>query len=56
MFYGEDYKLPAGQMPLLRLKLAKWSEFMQDIEKLCGAIEKEKGTDSLCSFLWKYCR
>ena len=32
LFYGKDYKLPAGQMPLLRLKLANLSEFIRDIK------------------------
>jgi hypothetical protein len=31
-FYGPDYKLPAGQLPLLRLKLANLSEFVRDIK------------------------
>ena len=32
LFYGEDYKMPNGQMPLLRLKLTKLSEFIRDIK------------------------
>jgi REP element-mobilizing transposase RayT/ribosomal protein S30 len=32
LFYGEDYKMPVGQMPLLRLKLANLSEFIRDIK------------------------
>jgi putative transposase len=32
VFYGEDYNIPNGQMPLLRLKLANLSEFIRDIK------------------------
>jgi REP element-mobilizing transposase RayT len=31
-YYGPDYKPPAGQLPLLRLKLANLSEFVRDIK------------------------
>jgi REP element-mobilizing transposase RayT len=29
LFYGKDYQMPNGQIPLLRLKLASLSEFVQ---------------------------
>jgi REP element-mobilizing transposase RayT len=32
LFYGENYEIMAGQLPLLRLKLANLSEFVRDIE------------------------
>jgi hypothetical protein len=32
LFYGEDYKMPSGQMPLLCLKLSSLSEFVRDIK------------------------
>jgi hypothetical protein len=32
LFCGRDYKMPAGQMPRLRLKLANLSEFVRDIK------------------------
>ena len=31
-FYGKDYQMPDGQIPLLRLKLASLSEFVRDIK------------------------
>ncbi len=32
LYYGQNYKLPVGQLPLLRLKLANLSEFIRDIK------------------------
>jgi len=32
LYYGQDYQLPLGQLPLLRLKLANLSEFIRDIK------------------------
>jgi REP element-mobilizing transposase RayT len=32
LFYGKDYQMPDGQIPLLRIKLASLSEFVRDIK------------------------
>jgi REP element-mobilizing transposase RayT len=32
LFYGNDYQMPDGQIPLFRLKLASLSEFVRDIK------------------------
>jgi hypothetical protein len=32
LFFGKDYQMPDGQIPLLRLKFASLSEFVRDIK------------------------